>query len=207
MSSNDEQDKIELKVSEEVVQKEEEQEEEEEEEQNEEEDKNQNQKEEQGEEKEDNNNNDEEDEGGAMEIKLVKEDEQDEDDNKKKLELELDPEIKINVEWYINANKQVDILFKTMSKRKLTLHWGVFRGNNHSNWCRIDKAYYPDFTLEFQDSALQTEFSLLEEDDLEKKIHISFPKDDISTFNFVFWEKDGNKWFNNGERDYHLDLN
>ena len=144
-----------------------------------------------------------------MEIKLVKEDEQDEDedDNKKKLELQIDPEIKINVEWYINANKQVDILFKTMTKRKLTLHWGVFRGNNYNNWCRIDKSCYPAFTLEFQDSALQTEFALLEEDDLEQKIHISFPKDDISTFNFVFLEKDGNKWFNNGEKDYHLDLN
>ena len=130
-----------------------------------------------------------------------------EDENKQSFDIDLEPELKVNVEWYITGNNDVDILFKTMSKQKLWLHWGVSQGNDGKNWSRIEKSYYPALTYEFQETSLQTEFSYLEQDDLEQKIHIRFPKTHVHSFNFVFLEKEKNKWYNNNEQDYHLQIN
>ena len=138
-----------------------------------------------------------EEEEGQMEIRLVKQ----------SFDIDLEPELKVNVEWYITGNNDVDILFKTMSKKKLWLHWGVSQGNDGKNWSRIDRSFYPDLTNEFQETSLQTEFSYLEQDDLEQKIHIRFPKTHVHSFNFVFLEKEINKWYNNNEQDYHIQIN
>ena len=130
-----------------------------------------------------------------------------EDENKQSFDIDLEPELKVNVEWYITGNNDVDILFKTMSKKKLWLHWGVSQGNDGKNWSRIDRSFFPALTNEFQETSLQTEFSYLEQDDLEQKIHIRFPKTHVHSFNFVFLEKEINKWYNNNEQDYHLQIN
>ena len=87
------------------------------------------------------------------------------------------------------------------------LHWGVSQGNDGNNWSRIDKSYYPVLTNEFNDFALQTEFSFLNEDDLEQKVHIRFPKGHVHTFNYVFLEKEQDRWYNNNKQDYHLNIN
>ena len=47
----------------------------------------------------------------------------------------------------------------------------------------------------------------IEQNDLEQKIHIRFPKTHVHSFNFVFLEKEKNKWYNNNEQDYHLQIN
>ena len=151
-------------------------------------------------EKEQNEEEEEEEEGeeeGQMEIRLVKQ----------SFDIDLEPELKVNVEWYITGNNDVDILFKTMSKKKLWLHWGVSQGNDGKNWSRIDRSFYPALTNEFQETSLQTEFSYLEQDDLEQKIHIRFPKTHVHSFNFVFVEKEIDKWYNNNKQDYHLQIN
>ena len=207
MASNDEQKPVELKVEEVGVLQEKEQPEEEEEEieQNEEEEQNEPNQNNKNEEQQENDNNDEEEgeEEGPQEIRLVDGD----DENKQTAEHQLDNELKVNVEWYITGNNDVDIVFKTLSKRKLWLHWGVSQGNDGNNWSRIDKSYYPVLTNEFNDFALQTEFSFLNEDDLEQKVHIRFPKDHVHTFNYVFLEKEQDRWYNNNKQDYHLNIN
>ena len=208
MASNDEQKPVELKVEEVGVLQEKEQPEEEEEEeveQNEEEEQNEPNQNNKNEEQQENDNNDEEEgeEEGPQEIRLVDGD----DENKQTAEHQLDNELKVNVEWYITGNNDVDIVFKTLSKRKLWLHWGVSQGNDGNNWSRIDKCKYPALTNEFNDFALQTEFSFLNEDDLEQKVHIRFPKGHVHTFNYVFLEKEQDRWYNNNKQDYHLNIN
>ena len=212
MASNQEENPIELKVEEVGVLQEKEQNEEEEEEEVEQEEENDKKNQQQQENnKQDSENNDEEEgeEEGQMEIRLVKEqdDNQIDDENKKNLGINLEPELTINVEWYITGNNDVDILFKTMTKKKLWLHWGVSQGNDGTNWSRIDKSFYPALTEEFEDTSLQTEFSYLKDEDLEQKIHIRFPKGHVYSFNFVFLDKEKDKWYNNDKQDYHLQIN
>ena len=209
MASNEEQNPVELKVEEVGVLQEKEQNEEEEEEEVEQEEENDQKPQNQNQNNQENNDEEEGEEEGQMEIRLVKEkdDDQNEDENKQSFDIDLEPELKVNVEWYITGNNDVDILFKTMSKKKLWLHWGVSQGNDGKNWSRIERSYYPALTNEFQETSLQTEFSYLEQDDLEQKIHIRFPKTHVHSFNFVFLEKEKNKWYNNNEQDYHLQIN
>ena len=212
MASNQEENPIELKVEEVgVLQEKGQNEEEEEEEVEQEEENDQKNQQQQENNKQDSENNDEEEgeEEGQMEIRLVKEqdDNQIDDENKKSLNINLEPELTINVEWYITGNNDVDILFKTMTKKKLWLHWGVSQGNDGTNWSRIDKSFYPALTNEFENTSLQTEFSYLEDDDLEQKIHIRFPKGHVYSFNFVFLDKEKDKWYNNDKQDYHLQIN
>ena len=209
MASNEEENPVELKVEEVGVLQQKEQNEEEEEEEVEQEEENDQKEQNQNQNNQENNDEEEGEEEGQMEIRLVKEkdDDQNEDENKQSFDIDLEPELKVTVEWYITGNNDVDILFKTMSKQKLWLHWGVSQGNDGKNWSRIDRSYYPALTNEFQETSLQTEFSYLEQDDLEQKIHIRFPKTHVHSFNFVFLEKEKNKWYNNNEQDYHLQIN
>ena len=210
MASNEEENPVELKVEEVGVLQQKEQNEEEEEEEGEQEEVNDQKPQNPNQNNQENNDEEEGEEEGKMEIKLVKEkddDQIDDDENKQSFDIDLEPELKVTVEWYITGNNYVDILFKTMSKQKLWLHWGVSQGNDGKNWSRIENSYYPALTYEFQETSLQTEFSYLEQDDLEQKIHIRFPKTHVHSFNFVFLEKEKNKWYNNNKQDYHLQIN
>jgi hypothetical protein len=129
----------------------------------------------------------------------------------------LDYGLKVKAQWY-NENKDqsdtIDIVFSTESKNKLVLHWGVFKDNqNDKCWYHPDKSCYPPLTTEFDNYALETDFSYLEDDQKEQKIHMRFPKgngspkNDLDSLNFVFFEKDNNKWHNNNWQDYHIKLN
>ena len=210
MASNEEDNPVELKVEEVGVLQQKEQNEEEEEEEGEQEEDNDKKEQNPNHNNQENNDEEEGEEEGKMEIKLVKEkddDQIDDDENKQSFDIDLEPELKVTVEWYITGNNYVDILFKTMSKQKLWLHWGVSQGNDGKNWSRIENSYYPALTYEFQETSLQTEFSYLEQNDLEQKIHIRFPKTHVHSFNFVFLEKEKNKWYNNNKQDYHLQIN
>ena len=210
MASNEEENPVELKVEEVGVLQQKEQNEEEEEEEGEQEEVNDQKPQNPNQNNQENNDEEEGEEEGKMEIKLVKEkddDQIDDDENKQSFDIDLEPELKVTVEWYITDNNDVDILFKTMSKQKLWLHWGVSQGNDGKNWSRIENSYYPALTYEFQETSLQTEFSYLEQNDLEQKIHIRFPKTHVHSFNFVFLEKEKNKWYNNNKQDYHLQIN
>ena len=203
MASNEEENPVELKVEEVGVLQQKEQNEEEEEEEVEQVEDNDQKPQNQNPNNQENNDEEEGEEEGPGEIRIVK----DEDDNKQSFNIDLEPELKVTVEWYITGNNYVDILFKTMSKQKLWLHWGVSQGNDGKNWSRIENSYYPALTYEFQETSLQTEFSYLEQNDLEQKIHIRFPKTHVHSFNFVFLEKEKNKWYNNNKQDYHLQIN
>ena len=134
-------------------------------------------------------------------------------------EMFLDYGLKVKAQWYNENNKNdesdtIDIIFSTESKNKLVLHWGVFKDNqNDKCWYHPDKSCYPPLTTEFDNYALETDFSYLEDDQKEQKIHMRFPKgngspkNDLDSLNFVFFEKDNNKWHNNNWQDYHIKLN
>ena len=210
---------IQLKVDEEAVKKEEEEEEGEQEEaegKEEEEQKDENQEQNEG------NENQEQDEN-QNKIELKQEDDDEEeaadveennnnrivlpDAKKNKDEYYLSNEIKVNVEWFIDDNENVDILFCTNTQQKLVLHWGVSNANSQGKWSHIDSDNYPPLSKDFDDFAIQTDFSYLEGDNTQQKIRIKFPKDDVSSLNFVFLERDSNTWYNNGNKDYHINLN
>lgn len=123
------------------------------------------------------------------------------DEKANNFELDLSPEIKIKVGWELNDNNQVDVDFKTDSKKNLVLHWGVYINNQRDKWSHIDKSYYPPSTHEFDAFALETDFSD------EQKINIKFPKDNVDCLNYVFREKDTDIWYNNNGNDYHIELN
>ena len=111
------------------------------------------------------------------------------------------------MEWVIDDNENVDILFCTNTQKKLVLHWGVSNANSQGKWSHIDSFCYPPLSKDFDDFAIQTDFSYLEGDNTQQKIRIKFPKDDVSSLNFVFFERDSNRWYNNGNNDYHINLN
>ena len=207
MTSNEGQNA--LKVEEVVIQKDEPEQEEEEVE----EEKEQNEEQEQKDQKDQQEQNDQE-----KENKDVKKDDNEEeesssndgnpireirlnDEKANNLVLDLSPEIKIEVGWELNDNNQVDVDFKTDSKKNLVLHWGVYINNQRDKWSHIDKSYYPPSTHEFDAFALETDFSD------EQKINIKFPKDNVDCLNYVFREKDTDIWYNNNGNDYHIELN
>ena len=207
MTSNEGQNA--LKVEEVVIQKDEPEQEEEEVE----EEKEQNEEQEQKDQKDQQEQNDQE-----KENKDVKKDDNEEeesssndgnpireirlnDEKANNLVLDLSPEIKIEVGWELNDNNQVDVDFKTDSKKNLVLHWGVYINNQRDKWSHIDKSYYPPSTHEFDAFALETDFSD------EQKINIKFPKGNVDCLNYVFKEKDTDIWYNNNGNDYHIELN
>ena len=203
---------IQLKVDEEAVNKEEEEEVEQEEAEG-------------NEEEERKNENQEPNEGNENQDKMVLKQEDDDEEEavdvegnnnnrivlpdakKNKDEYYLSNEIKVNVEWFIDDNENVDILFCTNTQQKLVLHWGVSNANSQGKWSHIDSECYPPLSKDFDDFAIQTDFSYLEGDNTQQKIRIKFPKDDVSSLNFVFLERDSNRWYNNGNNDYHINLN
>ena len=210
---------IQLKVDEVAVKKEEEEEEVEQEEaegNEEEEQKDENQEQNEGNENQEQNENqnkivlkqEDDDEEEAVDVKennnnrIVLQ-----DAKKNKDEYYLSNEIKVNVEWFIDDNENVDILFCTNTQQKLVLHWGVSNANSQGKWSHIDSLSYPPLSKDFDDFAIQTDFSYLEGDNTQQKIRIKFPKDDVSSLNFVFLERDSNRWYNNGNKDYHINLN
>ena len=206
---------IQLKVDDKKEEEEEEVEQEEAEGNEEEERKNENQEPNEGNENQGQN-------GGQNKIELRHEDDDEEeavdveendnnrivlpDAKKNKAEYYLSNEIKVNVEWVIDDNENVDILFCTNTQKKLVLHWGVSNANSQGKWSHID-SLYPPLSKDFDDFAIQTDFSYLEGDNTQQKIRIKFPKDDVSSLNFVFLERDSNRWHNNGNNDYHINLN
>ena len=208
MTSNEGQNA--LKVEEVVIQKDEpeqeEEEVEEEKEQNEEQEikdeqdqREQNDQENEVKDEDDNQNHEEEEENGGNPRRQIRLGGNDEKANN--FELDLSPEIKIKVGWELNDNNQVDVDFKTDSKKNLVLHWGVYINNQRDKWSHIDKSYYPPSTHEYDAFALENDFSD------EQKINIKFPKDNVDCLNFVFKEKDTDIWYNNNGNDYHIELN
>ena len=207
MSEQEEEHVMEIKA-EEVIQKEDDPEEEEEEE-NDQKDENNNQPENQNkpeEEEEDGEGEGEGEEGGEIIIGLVKHgDDQNQPQNDERKTITLSNDLKINYEWSIDDGN-VDILFETDSTKNLLLHWGVFRDNQQGKWSHIDKSHYPRSTTEYDAFALQTDFSNMQQGN-SQRIHLNFPKENITGFNYVFKEKDSDRWYNNNNQDYHIQFN
>ena len=205
MSEQEEEHVMEIKA-EEVIQKEDDPEEEEEEE-NPQKDENNNQQENQNKpEEEEEDGEGEGEEGGEIIIGLHGDGHnQQQNDERKTFDITLSNDLKINVEWFIDDGN-VDILFETDSTKNLLLHWGVFRDNQQGKWSHIDKSHYPRSTTEYDAFALQTDFSNMQQGN-SQRIHLNFPKENITGFNYVFKEKDSDRWYNNNNQDYHIQFN
>ena len=205
MSEQEEEHVMEIKA-EEVIQKEDDPEEEEEEE-NPQKDENNNQQENQNKpEEEEEDGEGEGEEGGEIIVGLVNHgDDQNQPQNDERKTITLSNDLKINYEWSIDDGN-VDILFKTDSTKNLLLHWGVFRDNQQGKWSHIDKSHYPRSTTEYDAFALQTDFSNMQQGN-SQRIQLNFPKENITGFNFVFKEKDSDRWYNNNNQDYHIQFN
>ena len=206
MSEQEEEHVMEIKA-EEVIQKEDDPEEEEEEE-NEHKDENNNQPENKNKPEEEEEGEGEGEEGGEIQIGLVKhvdDHNQPQNDERNTLGITLSNDLKIDVEWFIDDGN-VDILFETDSTKNLLLHWGVCRDNQQGKWSHIDKSHYPRSTTEYDAFALQTDFSNMQQGN-SQRIHLNFPKENITGFNFVFKEKDSDRWYNNNNQDYHIQFN
>ena len=203
MSEQEEEHVMEIKA-EEVIQKEDDPEEEEEEE-NEHKDENNNQPENQNKpEEEEEDGEGEGEEGGEIQIH-VDDPNQPQNDERTTFDITLSNDLKINVEWFIDDGN-VDILFETDSTKNLLLHWGVCRDNQQGKWSHIDKSHYPRSTTEFDAFALQTDFSNMQQGN-SQRIHLNFPKENITGFSFVCKEKDSDRWYNNNNQDYHIQFN
>ena len=203
MSEQEEEHVMEIKA-EEVIQKEDDPEEEEEEE-NEHKDENNNQQENQNKPEEEEEDGEGEGEEGGEIIIGPHGDDQNQPHERKTFDITLSNDLKINVEWFIDDGN-VDILFETDSTKNLLLHWGVCRDNQQGKWSHIDKSHYPRSTTEFDAFALQTDFSNMQQGN-SQRIHLKFPKENITGFNFVFKEKDSDRWYNNNNQDYHIQFN
>ena len=203
MSEQEEEHVMEIKA-EEVIQNEDDPEEEEEEE-NEHKDENNNQPENKNKpEEEEEDGEGEGEEGGEIQIH-VDDPNQPPNDERTTFDITLSNDLKITVEWFIDDGN-VDILFETDSTKNLLLHWGVCRDNQQGKWSHIDKSHYPRSTTEFDAFALQTDFSNMQQGN-SQRIHLNFPKENITGFNFVFKEKDSDRWYNNNNQDYHIQFN
>ena len=199
MSEQEEEHVMEIKA-EEVIQKEDDPEEEEEEE-NEQQNENNNQQENQNKpEEEEEDGEGEGEEGGEIIIGP-----HGDGHERKTFAITLSNDLKINVEWSIDDGN-VEILFETDSTKNLLLHWGVCRDNQQGKWSHIDKSHYPRSTTEFDAFALQTDFSNMQQGN-SQRIHLNFPKENITGFNYVFKEKDSDRWYNNNNQDYHIQFN
>ena len=147
-------------------------------------------------------------------------DQQNETVKKEEAKYELEKDITIKVLWFYQHKKRedktepieedenpdeeelVDILFSTESNNKLILHWGCFKPTSPSGWCHLPKEAYPPETKEFDKNALQTEFK-------NKEIQMLIPRGKgyssaIGGINFVFFDPEHNKWYNNYRKDYQI---
>ena len=154
-------------------------------------------------EKSEENENEDNNQKPQEEVNLrIVQDNDDDDVKKSDLYLNLQPNLKVKVEWF-KKDDDMNIEFSTESKSKVLLHWGVFKNNNTSQWCQPNNQFYPKLTSEPDAFSLNTEFSCLQDDD-EQKIFIRLPTDSFDEFNFVFYNQDEDRWHNNFGQDYHI---
>ena len=160
-------------------------------------------KDDQNQEKSEENENEDNNQKPQEEVNLrIVRDNDDDDVKKSDLYLDLQPNLKVKVEWF-KKDDDMNIEFSTESKSKVLLHWGVFKNNNTSQWCQPNNQFYPKLTSEPDAFSLNTEFSCLQDDD-EQKIFIRLPTDSFDEFNFVFYNQDEDRWHNNFGQDYHI---
>ena len=160
-------------------------------------------KDDQNPEKSEENENEDNNQKPQEEVNLrIVRDNDDDDVKKSDLYLDLQPNLKVKVEWF-KKDDDMNIEFSTESKSKVLLHWGVFKNNNTSQWCQPNNQFYPKLTSEPDAFSLNTEFSCLQDDD-EQKIFIRLPTDSFDEFNFVFYNQDEDRWHNNFGQDYHI---
>ena len=161
-------------------------------------------KDDQNQDKSEENENEDNNQKPQEEVNLrIVRDNDDDDVKKSDLYLNLQPNLKVKVEWF-KKDDDMNIEFSTASKSKVLLHWGVFKNNNTSQWCQPNNQFYPRLTSEPDAFSLNTEFSCLQDDDSEQKIFIRLPTDSFDEFNFVFYNKDEDIWHNNFGQDYHI---
>ena len=131
--------------------------------------------------------------------------------------------IKIKVEWkylrdktYIpkeddedpEKSEKVDLIFTTNYIDPLVLHWGVFRAFHDSEWIHPEKECYPEYSKEYDQKAIQTEFTQDESEEwpsirIMLKRGMGF-ENVIGGINFVIYDPIKNRWYNNYRKDFQI---
>ena len=105
-------------------------------------------------------------------------------------------------------HEKVDLIMSTNYQDRLILHWGVFRAFHETEWLHPLKECYPDYSKDFDDKAIQTEFVEDESED-EPSIRIMLPRGKgfenvLGGINFVIYDPEKNKWYNNYRKDFQI---
>ena len=133
---------------------------------------------------------------------------------------EISPDIKLTAKWYYIDKKRekgededddpekeekVHIKISADSKKRLILHWGIYKAMYGLTWYQPPKECYPPGTKEIDKLAVETEFPK----NGDRSINIEIQrgkgyKDYIGGINFVIFEPEGNVWYNNYRKDYQI---
>ena len=133
---------------------------------------------------------------------------------------EISPDIKLKAKWYyidkkrpVNEEEEDDpekeekvhikIIAKT--KKKIILHWGIYKAMYGLTWYKPPKESYPPNTKEIDQMSVETEFPQCGNSSIEIIIQRGKGyKDYIGGLNFVIYDPIGNIWYNNYRKDYQI---
>ena len=142
--------------------------------------------------------------------------------------VDIEHGMKIKSQWYYTAKKYpepqndeeerviasrdetVHLQISTNCRKRLILHWGLYKVNAVNNWFHPPKENYPPGSVEIDNKALQTEFPP-DNGGRDRIINITFNRGEgfdnyIGGINYVIFEPDKNIWHNNHSRNYQVKL-
>ena len=142
--------------------------------------------------------------------------------------VDIEHGMKIKSQWYYTFKKMpependeqeraiasrdetVNLSISTNCRKRLILHWGLYKINAVNNWFHPPKENYPYGSVEIDDKALQTEFPP-DNGGKDRIINIKFKRGEgfdnyIGGINYVIYEPEKNIWHNNHNRNYQIKL-
>ena len=121
----------------------------------------------------------------------------------------------IKVKWCLSYNEKseenINVKLSTIYPGSQIIHWGIFTSNSPKTWSIPPKEYYPKFTNENINKALETKFENFK-DKQERIISIILPKqlnknENVEVIYFVVYDPIKNLWYNNFKRNFTILFN
>lgn len=117
----------------------------------------------------------------------------------------------LNFEYNDENQKVINIKLSTIYPGSQIIHWAIYKSNAPKEWSLPPKSYYPKFTKDIDNKALETEFCKSDEKE-ERIISINLPrklnsKEYIEGIYFVVYDPVKNIWYNNFRRNFKIKFN
>ena len=117
----------------------------------------------------------------------------------------------LNFEYNDENQKVINIKLSTIYPGSQIIHWAIYKSNAPKEWSLPPKSYYPKFTKDIDNKALETEFCKSDEKE-ERIISINLPrklnsKEHIEGIYFVVYDPVKNIWYNNFRRNFKIKFN